>query len=365
MNEENKRLQDAAWKNWGPYLSERQWGTVREDYSEDGSAWEFTTHEIARSKAWRWGEDGLGGLSDQHLQLCLSVSLWNTRDPILKERMFGLSGNEGNHGEDVKELYYFLDATPTHSYLKMLYKYPQQEYPYDQLIDENRRRGRKDPEYEIQDTGIFNENKYFDVFIEYAKSSPEDILLKITVFNRGTEAAPLHVLPHIWFRNTWDWGYAPDRPSLERLTDQSIFAQHKKLGKRILYAENPGQLLFCENESNCEKCYSIPCKKDNYYKDGINDFIVQGAATVNPGQTGTKAAVHFNKTIDPGKSEIFRLRLSQDALESPFEHFEEIFAKRIGEADTFYADIQTNLQNGELKSIQRQAYAGMIWNKQF
>jgi hypothetical protein len=365
MNEENKRLQDASWKTWGPYLSERQWGTVREDYSEDGSAWEFTTHETARSKAWRWGEDGLGGLGDRHLQLCISVSLWNTRDPILKERLFGLGGNEGNHGEDVKELYYFLDATPTHSYLKMLYKYPQQEYPYEKLVEENRRRGRKDPEYEIQDTGIFNRNKYFDVFIEYAKSSPEDILLKVTVYNRGPEAAPLHVLPNIWFRNTWDWGYSPDKPSLERLTDNSIFIQHKNLGKRILYAENPGQLLFCDNESNCEKCYNIPCKKDSYYKDGINDYIVQGANTVNPGQSGTKAAIHFNKTIDPGKSASFRVRMSLEPLNKPFEDFDKIFEKRIQEADAFYAEKQVNLKSEELKSIQRQAWAGMIWCKQF
>ncbi len=295
MNEEKKRLQDLSWKNWGPYLSERQWGTVREDYSEDGSAWEYSTHETARSKAWRWGEDGIGGMGDKHLHLCMAVSLWNTHDPILKERFYGLGGNEGNHGEDVKELYYFLDATPTHSYLKMLYKYPQGEYPYDNLLQENRRRGKKDPEYEIQDTGIFDQLKYFDVFIEYAKASREDILLKITAYNRGQETAPIHILPNIWFRNTWDWGYSSDKPSLERLTDNSLFAQHSILGKRILYAENPDQLLFCENESNSEKCYSIPCKKDNYYKDGINDFIVNGADTVNPGQSGTKAAFHFNK----------------------------------------------------------------------
>jgi len=365
MNEENKRLQDPSWKIWGPYLSERQWGTVREDYSESGSAWEFTTHEIARSKAWRWGEDGLGGLTDDHLQLCLSVSLWNTRDPILKERLFGLTGNEGNHGEDVKELYYFLDATPTHSYLKMLYKYPQQEFPYNQLLEENKRRSRIDPEYEIQDTGIFNENKYFDVFIEYAKSSAEDILMKVTVCNRGPEAAPIHVLPNIWFRNTWAWGYSHDIPSLERMTDNSIFIQHKSLGKRILHAENPDQLLFCDNETNSEKCYSLPLKKDAYYKDGINNYVVHGTDTVNPEQSGTKAAIHFNKTIDAGKSEIFRLRMSKDQLEKPFEDFEKIFAKRIEEADTFYADIQTRLANDELKSIQRQAYAGMIWCKQF
>ena len=366
MNDENKRLKDAAWKNWGPYLSDRQWGTVREDYSEEGTAWEFSTHETARSKAWRWGEDGIGGMSNINLQLCLSVSLWNTRDSILKERYFGLSGNEGNHGEDVKELYYFLDATPTHSYLKMLYKYPQQEFPYDQIVSENSRRGKMDPEYEIQDTGIFNENKYFDVFIEYAKYSPEDILWKITVFNRGPEVAPLHVLPNIWFRNTWEWGYSPDKPSMERLTDDSIIIEHKTIGKRWLYAENPGQLLFCENESNTEKLYSIlPDKSDTYFKDGINEYIIHGENTVNPSQSGTKAAIHFNKTIDPGKSETFRIRMRPDPLEKPFEDFEKIFATRIREADTFYADLQARLTNDELKSIQRQAYAGMIWCKQY
>ncbi len=366
MNEEKKRLQDAAWKNWGPYLSDRQWGTVREDYSEDGSAWEFTTHEIARSKAWRWGEDGLGGLSDINLQLCLSVSLWNTRDPILKERYFGLSGNEGNHGEDVKELYYFLDATPTHSYLKMLYKYPQQKYPYDELVSANRQRGRLDPEYEIQDTGIFNENKYFDVFIEYAKASAEDILMKITVFNRGSEAAPLHVLPNIWFRNTWDWGYSSDKPSIERLTNDSLILDHKTLGKRWLYANSPSELLFCDNESNPEKLYSINAdKKDCYYKDGINEYIVHGSNTVNPLQSGTKAAIHFFKKIEAGKSETFCLRLNSTTLEKPFEEFENIFNKRKEEADLFYAELQTRITTEELKTVQRQAYAGMIWCKQY
>jgi len=365
MNEEKKRLQDPSWKNWGPYLSERQWGTVREDYSENGTAWEFTSHEIARSKAWRWGEDGIGGLGDTKLQLCLSVSLWNEKDSILKERFFGLTGNQGNHGEDVKELYYFLDATPTHSYLKMLYKYPQAAFPYEELLEENSRRGKNDPEYEIQDTGVFKEGRYFDVFIEYAKAAAEDILLKITVYNRGPEAAPLHVLPNIWFRNVWDLGYPIDKPSLERLTDDSIFIQHKSLGKRTLYAENPAQVLFCDNETNVQKCYSVTDRKDVFYKDGIHDYIVHGTNTVSPGQTGTKGAFHFNKTIDPGKSETFRLRMRLESSDNPFEDFDQIFTKRIGEADTFYAGLQTNLPNDELKSIQRQAYAGMIWCKQF
>src|ERR1700730_13538565 len=268
---EHKRLAQrgrsgCSWKKWGPYLSERQWGTVREDYSPHGTAWEYFPFEQAHLRAYRWGEDGIGGISDNHQRLCFAPAFWNGRDPILKERLYGLTGNQGNHGEDVKELYYYLDSTPTHSYLKMLYKYPHQEFPYRQLVEENSRRGKKDPEYEIQDTGIFNENKYFDVFIEYAKSSPEDILLKITVFNRGQEAAPLHVLPNIWFRNTWDWGYSPDKPSLERMTGDSIFIQHKTLGVRTLYAENPTQLLFCENESNPTKCYFIQSEKDCFFK---------------------------------------------------------------------------------------------------
>jgi hypothetical protein len=365
MNEENKRLQEASWKNWGPYLSERQWGTVREDYSADGSAWEATSHEMARSKAWRWGEDGLGGIGDSKLQLCMAVSLWNERDAILKERYFGLTGNQGNHGEDVKELYYFLDATPSHSYLKMLYKYPQAAFPYEDLLAENARRGKKDPEYEIQDTGIFNENRYFDVFIEYAKCSPEDILLKITVYNRGPEAAPLHVLPNIWFRNNWELGYAHGKPGMERETDNSIIIQHEILGNRWLYAENPDALLFCDNETNNEKCYLVPNQNDLYYKDGINNYILHGANSVNPGQSGTKAAFHFKKIIGAGETETFRLRLSISELNKPFEEFDKIFSTRIEEANIFYAEKQGNLPTEELKSIQRQAYAGMIWCKQY
>jgi hypothetical protein len=365
MDEEKKRLQDPSWKNWGPYLSERQWGTVREDYSEFGTAWEFTSHEIARSKAWRWGEDGIGGMGDTKLQLCLSVSLWNEKDSILKERYFGLTGNQGNHGEDVKEIYYFLDATPTHSYLKMLYKYPQAAFPYEELLAENNRRGKNDPEYEIQDTGIFNDGKYFDVFIEYAKASSEDILLRITVHNRGPEAAPLRILPQIWFRNTWDLGYPVDKPSLERLTDESIFIQHISLGKRTLYADSPREVLFCNNETNASKCYSVPENKDSYYKDGINNYIVHGTNTINPAQTGTKAAFHFDRIINPGTPEVIRLRMRPETADKPFDDFDQIFIDRINEADAFYSGIQTNLHDDELKSIQRQAYAGMIWCKQF
>jgi Glycosyl hydrolase family 63 C-terminal domain len=365
MTEEKKRLLDPAWKKWGPYLSERQWGTVREDYSANGTAWEFTTHEMARSKAWRWGEDGLGGMGDDKLQLCLAVSLWNEKDPILKERLFGLTGNQGNHGEDVKEIYYFLDATPTHSYLKMLYKYPQSAYPYEELLAENNRRGKQDPEYEIQDTGIFNDNKYFDVFIEYAKGGAEDILMKITVFNRGPQAAPLHVLPNIWFKNNWDLGYPTSKPTLERLTDDSIFADHSILGKRVLYAEDPDELLFCDNETNTEKCYSVPINREFYYKDGINNYIVHNAQTVNPAKSGTKAAFHYKKLIGPGQSATIRLRLKMESGDNPFHDFDEIFSNRITEADAFYQELQSNLTEGELKSIQRQAYAGMIWCKQY
>ncbi len=365
MNEEKERLTDNRWKKWGPYLSERQWGTVREDYSENGAAWEYTSHDIARSKAWRWGEDGIGGLGDDKLQLCMAVSLWNGADPILKERYFGLTGNQGNHGEDVKELYYFLDGTPTQSYLKMLYKYPQEAFPYEQLLEENNRRGKADPEYEIVDTGIFNEGKYFDVFIEYAKASPEDILLKITVFNRGPQAAPIHVLPNLWFRNTWSWGYSSEKPSLERLTDNSVFIQHAVLGKSTLYAENAGQLLFCDNETNPQKCYGESCPVGVYYKDGINDFVVNGLNKINPGQSGTKAAFHFIRQIEPGQSETFRLRMTNTSSDKPFADFDDIFQQRITEADAFYAALQINIQTSELKNIQRQAYAGMIWCKQF
>ncbi len=366
MTEESKRLKDPAWKAWGPYLSERQWGTVREDYSADGAAWESTSHEMARSKAWRWGEDGIGGFGDTKLQVCLAVSMWNEKDVILKERYFGLTGNQGNHGEDVKEIYYFLDATPTHSYLKMLYKYPQAAFPYEELLAENALRGKKDPEYEIQDTGIFNEGKYFDVFIEYAKETTEDVLIKITVFNRGPVAAPIHILPNVWFRNTWNLGYPnPPKPSLERLTDDSLFIQHDKLGKRTLYADHPDQVLFCDNETNERKCYLVPDKTGSYYKDGINDYIVHGANTVNPGQSGTKAAFHFKKIIQPGQSETFRLRMRPEQTDKPFDDFDNIFIKRIKEADEFYAEIQSNLAEDDLKNIQRQAYAGMIWCKQF
>lgn len=366
MNAENERLPDLSWKKWGPYLSERQWSTVREDYSADGQPWSYTSHDMARSKAWRWGEEGLGGISDNNLHLCLAVSLWNTKDKILKERLFGLGGPDGNHGEDVKELYYYLDATPTHSYLKMLYKYPQQEFPYHALLVENQRRSRMDPEFELQDTGIFSENKYFDVFIEYAKASPEDILMKITVHNRGSEPAPIHVLPTLWFRNTWAWGYpnGNGKPVMEVKIPNSISVHHQSMGDPVLYTESPDELLFCDNETNTEKLYNSPANHP-FYKDGINDYLIGGEKSVNPANTGTKAAVHYKRLVAPGKPEVIRLRLSPAKMDQPFESFEKIFADRIAETELYYQELQLSIPNDELKAIHRQAFAGMIWSKQY
>ncbi len=366
MNAENERLPDPAWKKWGPYLSDRQWSTVREDYSADGQPWSYTSHDMARSKAWRWGEEGLGGISDSNLQVCLAVSLWNTRDPILKERLFGLGGPDGNHGEDVKELYYYLDATPTHTYLKMLYKYPQQEFPYKTLLEENQRRSRKDPEFELQDTGIFNGNKYFDVFIEYAKASPDDILMKITVYNRGTESAPIHVLPTVWFRNTWAWGYpnGNGKPVLDGNIPHAISLHHPGVGNPVLHAEAPDEILFCDNETNTAKLYNSP-GGHTFFKDGINDYIIGGGKSVNPAKTGTKAAIHYKRLITPGRPEVIRLRLCPNKMEHPFESFEKIFADRISETDLYYRELQRNISRDELKQIHRQAFAGMIWSKQY
>ncbi|HVY75498.1 MAG TPA: hypothetical protein VG890_11745, partial [Puia sp.] len=334
--------------------------------SADGEPWTATTHDMARSKTWRWGEEGLGGISDAHLQLCLAVSLWNTKDPILKERLFGLGNPDGNHGEDVKELYYYLDALPSHAYLKMLYKYPQEAFPYDQLVRENQRRSRNEPEYEMLDTGVFDEKKYFDVFIEYAKASADDILMKITVFNRGGSPAPLHVLPTLWFRNTWAWGYdnGSERPVMDIHQGHAISIHHPALGNMTLYAESPDNLLFCENETNTEKLYDAS-SPHRFYKDGINDFITQRSATINPANTGTKSAVHYQRTILPGRPEVFRLRLSNTRHHRPFDDFEKIFNQRITEANQFYQELQQSIPDEERKMIHRQAMAGMIWSKQY
>ncbi len=366
---EKKRILETkdnnGWKHWGPYLTERQWGTVREDYSPDGSAWEFCTHDMARSKAYRWGEEGLMGISDSKQILCFSVALWNQKDPIIKERVYGLTGNEGNHGEDPKDYYYYVDSTPTHSYMKALYKYPQNEFPYSLLINENRKRNRDQPEYELIDTGVLNDNKYFDVFTEYAKGDAEDILIKITIANRGAEEATLNVLPTIWFRNSWSWGYDETKPSLEAEGKNQINIKHQKLGIYHMYCDGNPELLFCDNDTNYKKLYNAP-NSSAYCKDGINNYLVNGDKdAVNPAKKGTKAAVNYLVTVKGGKSVELVLRLTNHEMESPFAEFKKIFTKRIKEADEFYEELQVNLPNDDQKLVQRQAYAGMLWTKQF
>ena len=300
------------WYRWGPYLAERAWGSVREDYSENGDAWSSFPHDHARSRTYRWNEDGLAGISDVGQHLCLALCLWNGRDPILKERLFGLTNPQGNHGEDVKEIYYYLDATPTHSYLKMLYKYPQRAFPYERLAAENARRGKQDPEFELIHTGIFDDNRYFDVFIEYAKAGPDDILWRITAINRGPEAAPLHILPHLWFRNTWSWSGETLRPELTIAADGALEARHPRLGNHFLYADDSPVLLFCDNETNVQRLYNadgVP----GHYKDGIHDWVIAGnSAAVCPNQTGTKSAAHYSCRLDPGATRVFRLRLTPE-----------------------------------------------------
>ncbi len=359
------RLKKAAWKKWGPYVTERQWGTVREDYSANGAAWEYVSHDAARSKAFRWGEEGLAGISDEQQLLCFAWALWNGRDPILKERIFGLTGNEGNHGEDVKELYYYLDSTPSHSYMKMLYKYPQAEFPYSWLAEENRRRGKGQPEFELIDTGIFDDNRYFDVFVEYAKAAPEDILIRLTAYNRGPEAAPLHVLPTIWLRNTWDWGHNGHKPVLREAMSNTIEIKQGDLGIYQLYGESAQELLFCENETNTRRLYNFS-EGRGYFKDGINDCVVQGMSeAVNPMKAGTKAAAHYRMDIPAGGAATLRLRLTNTSMGKPFADFDQIFEMRLQEAHEFYAEIQASIKNEDARQVQRQAFAGMLWSKQF
>ena len=368
---EESRQRNIHWKRWGPYLSERQWGTVREDYSPHGTAWEYLPHDHARSRAYRWGEDGLGGISDRHQLVCFALALWNGHDPILKERLFGLTGNEGNHGEDVKEYYFYLDSTPTHSYMKYLYKYPQAEYPYAQLVEENRRRDRKAFEYELIDTGIFNEDRYFDVFIEYAKATVEEILVQITVHNRGPEAAELHLLPTLWFRNTWSWGIDDRRPSVAKIEAPAgtavLEAEQIYYGKRWLICEGAPQLLFTENETNFERLFACP-NRTPYVKDGIDRYIVQGAHdAVNPAAIGTKAAAHYPVQIPGGGSTVLRLRLTDQAPRPGLfdRDFEAVFATRIAEADKFYGKRAGKGTSKDAVSIQRQAFAGLFWSKQY
>ena len=412
LTPERKRLEESEqrtkhWKRWGPYLSERAWGTVREDYSPHGSAWEYLPFEQAHMKTFRWNEDGIAGICDRHQLICFAVALWNGKDPILKERLFGLTGNQGNHGEDVKEYYFYLDSTPTHSYMRFLYKYPQNEFPYRQLIEENRNRSKRESEYELLDTGIFDDNRYFDVFVEYAKGDAEDILIKIEVFNRGAETAAIHVLPTVWFRNAWTWDGASEKPQVKQIFDENgvktIEAAGIYFGKRYLYCENASEILFCENETNNRRLYNAP-NASAFAKDGINEFVVNhDQTTINPEKTGTKAAAHYVLEIAPGESREIRLRLSnkdfhrRDAgtqtkkdeirrrgdeenkskiqnskfkiqnpgSENAFKDFEEIFKQRKREADEFYAEIIPQDLSDDARNVMRQAIAGMLWSKQF
>nr|AAP49329.1 Uvs052 [uncultured bacterium] len=377
---ELQRLAESTpWRKWGPYLSERQWGTVREDYSDDGDAWSYFTHDQARSRAYRWGEDGMGGISDDHQILCFALSLWNGKDPILKERAFGLSNSEGNHGEDVKEYYFYLDSTPTHSYMKYLYKYPQAAFPYDDLVATNRSRGRHEPEYELLDTGIFDDNRYFDVFVEYAKNTPDDILIRISVYNRGPQAASLQVLPTLWFRNTWSQGGGGARPSLKKVNvaGQAVVHAHhndalfqESLPDYFLYCDEDVPLLFTENDTNNARIFGTP-NVSPYVKDAFHNYVVQGdTSAVNPAQEGTKMAAQHLLDVDAGATKIIRLRLSTrtpTALPAPFSDFDSLFAARLKEADAFYESRMpaTVQQDKERANVMRQALGGMLWTKQY
>ena len=378
---EQARLNDTRdmgipWKKWGPYLSERQWGTVREDYSDNGDAWTYFTHDQARSRAYRWGEDGLGGISDDQQRLCFALALWNGKDPILKERLFGLDNGEGNHGEDVKEYYFYLDSTPTHSYMKYLYKYPQAAYPYSDLIATNRERGRGQPEYELLDTGLFDQDRYFDIFVEYAKAAPEDILVRITVHNRGPEPATLHLLPTLWFRNDWSWGDDVARPILCQVAHNEhggiVASAHRELGERFLYAAGASRLLFTENESNMQRLWDAP-NPSPFVKDGIGEYVVHGdQGAVNPDQCGTKVAALYSLSLGAGESCMLRLRLNDQPLGDPAQAieeqcgaaFENAFKLRRHEADAFYAGIIPASLDADAANVMRQALAGMLWSKQ-
>ncbi|MCC6191162.1 MAG: glucosidase [Anaerolineales bacterium] len=360
------RSRSVDWKLWGPYLSERAWGTVREDYSPRGTAWRYFTHDQARSRAYRWSEDGLLGICDRRQNLCVALAVWNERDPILKERLFGLAGPEGNHGEDVKEYYFYLDSTPTHSYMRALYKYPQAAFPYQQLVDVNRDRGRLKPEFELLDTGVFDSDRYFDIFSEYAKASPTDVLLRVTIVNRGPDPAPLHVLPQLWFRNTWSWGYTwMVRPELHAEGPGAILANAKHLPGQWLYCDGAPELWFTENESNAERLWGQP-NASPYVKDSFNDALVHSApGRLNPQQRGTKAAAHYHLSLAAGETAVLRLRLTGQAVESPFDNFETVFKQRAGEADEFYATVMPARLSEDERRVMRQACAGLLWSKQY
>lgn len=372
---EHKRLADSAarradWKNWGPYVSDRAWGTVREDYSPEGDAWDYFPHDHARSRAYRWNEDGIGGFCNRFQNVVMAVSLWNEHDPILKERLFGLTGSEGNHGEDVKESYFYLDGTPTHSYQKMLYKYPQVAYPYTQLVEENRRRGKHEPEFELHDIlrDAFAQGRYFDIFIEYAKADEEDILCRISAVNRGPDPAPLHILPHLWFRNTWSWRPDKPRPELFAVGQQAVQATDPHLGLRWWYVRTDvtdAPLLFTENETNIERLFG-GTNPTAYVKDGINEAIVHGRTDrVNPAARGSKVAAHAQAIVPPGATFSVQVRLTNVALERPFADFDLVFAQRRSEADEFYAALARPGLSDDEKLVQRQALAGLTWSKQF
>jgi hypothetical protein len=366
---EHRRLEEARertqhWKRWGPYLSERAWGTVREDYSAGGEAWEYVSHDHARSKAYRWNEDGIAGISDRHQKICFAVAMWNGRDPILKERLFGLTSSEGNHGEDCKECYFYLDSTPTHSYMKYLYKYPQAEFPYQKLVEENRNRSRDQREFELTDTGVFDESRYFDVFVEYAKASCEDILIKVTVANRGPETASLQLLPTIWFRNTWSWGKGVSRPELRAMSASTIELDEPQLGKRWLVCEGAPEFLFTENETNTVRVYGS-VDGPLFAKDGINDYVVQRApATVSPARQGTKASAHYRFALAAGETVTIKLRLT-DSGQKLGRDFDRVFARRKTEADEFYETVIPADLSADARNVMRQSLGGLLWSKQF
>ncbi len=364
---EGQRLRQAeagGWRRWGPYVSDRQWGTVREDYSPGGTAWDYFPHDHARSRAYRWGEDAIAGFSDDRNYWCLGLALWNGNDPIVKERLYGLNNSEGNHGEDVKELYFHQDATPTHSYLKMLYKYPQAAFPYQQLIEENRRRGRREPEYEVLDTGVFDDGRYFDITVEYAKAAADDILLRITVRNRAAVPAALHLLPQITARNIWSWEADAPRPELQLHAGNIVEARHPYLPRMTLAVDAPARWLFCENDTNVRRLYQV--QAHGPFKDGIEDFLLHGVADAVRDDAGTKAAAHVPATIPPGGATVLRLRLRDAAAAGPaFTDFEAVFAARLAEADEFYAALQHGIEDADARLVQRQAFAGLIWSKQF
>jgi hypothetical protein len=367
LRSEETRRRTAHWQRWGPYLSDRAWGTVREDYSPNGNAWEYLSHDQARSRAYRWNEDGIAGICDRHQYICFALALWNGRDPILKERLFGLTGNEGNHGEDVKECYFYLDSTPTHSYMKYLYKYPHAAFPYAELVEENRRRDKRSPEFELIDTGVFSENRYFDVVVEYAKGSPEDILVRISVTNHAPESADIHLLPTIWFRNTWSWGNDTGARPVLREEDGAIALEHPNLGSRRLQYEGTPELLFTENVTNSQRLFGVS-NASPYVKDGLNEYVVNGVIeAVNPARVGTKAAARYVLSLEPGETRVVCLWLSPATIDPAGfgPKFERIFADRIREADDFYATVVPSDLTPDARQVMRQALAGMLWSKQF